>query len=153
MVAVFGLLALPWRHSSGCASPPSILQGCFLLPAVPSGGNQAAGLGTPSHREPETTLIMANCSMGFYKLSSKYLGMPNISAAAGIPVHKLFMDQCLNSQGTLLSINYLSTSSCGLGAALFYFQTTACSLSLVLGLRGHHSDSGRQSGVSQEIGA
>lgn len=150
-MAVLGLLALPWRDSSGCASPPSNLQGWFLPPA-PRGRAQAAGLSTPSHPEPVTTLTMANCSIGFYKLSSKYLGMPNISAAAGISVCKLFMNQCLNSQGTLLSINYFSPSSCGLGAALFYFRTTACNLSLVSRLRGHHSDPGRQSGVNQGIG-
>lgn len=81
----------------------------------------------PHHtREPVATLMVANCFIGFYKLSSKYLGMPNISAAAGIPVRKLFMNQCLNSQGTLLSIIYLSPSSGGLGAALFYLQTCPC---------------------------
>lgn len=96
---------------------------------------------------------MANCSIGFYKLCRKYLGMPKISAAAGIPAHKLFMNQCLNSQGTLLSRNYLSPSSCGLGAALFCFQTTACNLSLVLRLRGHHRDPRKESDVSQGIRA
>lgn len=133
-MAVLVLLALLWWDSSGCASPPSNVHGWFLLPA-PSRVTQAAGLSTPSLTEPSTTLTMANCSFSFYKLCSKYLGMPNISAAAGIPVCKLFINQCLNSQGTLLSINYLSPSSCGLGVALLCFQTTACYLSLLLRLR------------------
>lgn len=60
------------------------------------------GLSTPSLLELSATLTMASCSRGFYKLCSKYLGMPNISAAAGIPVHKLFMNQCLNSQDAVL---------------------------------------------------
>jgi len=89
------------------------------------------GLNTLSHQEPATTLTGANCSIGFYKLSSKCLGMPNISAAAGIPGPKLFMNGCLHSQGTLLSVNYSSLSNGSLGAALFYLQTTARSLALV----------------------
>lgn len=36
-------------------------------------------------------LLRPERANGFYKLSSKYLGMLNISAAAGIPVHTLFM--------------------------------------------------------------
>lgn len=31
------------------------------------------GLSTPSHQEPATTLTVAHCYSGFYKLSSKYL--------------------------------------------------------------------------------
>lgn len=132
---------------------PSIKSAGLVSSSSTQRGSTGCRLSTPSHPEPVTTLTMANCSIGFYKLSSKYLGMPNISAAAGIPVCKLFMNQCLNSQGTLLSINYFSPSSCGLGAALFYFRTTACNLSLVSRLKGHHSDPGRQSGVNQGIRA
>lgn len=139
MVTVLVLLILPMVRQQWVCKPSIKFAGL-----VSSSGTQWGnpGLSTLSLQEPSTTLTMANCSSGFYKLCSKYLGMPNISAAAGIPVHKLFMNQCLNSQGTVLSINYLSPSSCGLGAALFYFQTTAHNLFLVLRLRGHHCDPG-----------
>lgn len=95
MVVVLELLVLQGGNSGERTSPPSCLQGWGLLPA-PRGRARAAGLSAPSHWEPATTLTVANCSIGFYKLSSKYLGMPNISAATGIPVRKLFMNQCLN---------------------------------------------------------
>lgn len=68
-------------------SPPSRLQGQGLPPA-PSGRACGVGLSAPSQQE-----LVAICSISFYKLSSKYLGMPNISAAAGIPVRKLFMNR------------------------------------------------------------
>lgn len=100
------------------------------------------GPSTPKHRGPATALTAASCSSGFYKLPSKYLRMPNISAAAGIPARKLFMNHCLNSQGTLLSINYLSPSTGSLGAALFYLQTAARSPALLVRHGGHHSDPG-----------
>lgn len=61
----------------------------------------------------------------FYKLSSKYLGMPNISVVAGIPVHTLFMSWCLNSEGNVLTVNYSGLSSGSHGATLLYLQSTA----------------------------
>lgn len=148
MVAALELLVLLGGNSSKRTSPSSHLQGRGVPPA-PRGRVQAAGLSVPSHQEPAITLIVAICSLGFYKLPTKYLGMPSVSAVADVPVCKLFMNQCLNSQGSLLSINYLSPSSDSLGTALFYFQATAHSLALVVRHGGHHSDPKRWSGVSQ----
>lgn len=72
-------------------------------PLVPSAGAAPQrGTATPTAAEQAD---------GFYKRSSKYLGMPNISAATGIPAHVLFMKRCLNSEGNVLSIKYFSPSS------------------------------------------
>lgn len=90
---------------------------------------------------------VASCSIGFYKRSSKYLGMPNISAVPGIPACKLFMNQCLNSQTTLLSINHLSPSSGSLGDACSVLPPNY-SLPFLLDME-HHSDPRRWNGVSQ----
>lgn len=63
---------------------------------------------------------VAEHASGFYKLSSKYLGMPNISVVAGIPVHTLFMSWCLNSEGNVLTVNYSGLSS----GSLLYLQSS-----------------------------
>lgn len=56
-------------------------------------------------------LTAAEQADGFYERSSKYLGMPNISAATGIPACVLFMKRCLNSEGNVLSIKCFSPAS------------------------------------------
>lgn len=80
--------------------------------------------------------IAAELADGFYKRSSKYLGMPNISAATRIPARVLFMKRCLNSEGNVLSIKCFSPASSSHRGALFCLQTSARSHALHAGWGG-----------------